>query len=126
MVLFGSVDGFGLHNLVMGFLLDVVSQLLFIYHPAVVLTVVPVDFLFFDIVRSSQPAVQLPLRALDFVVRQHVPYYIINPVLSFSSFMPSPFIRGSTAYSASSFELNTRLQEESLIHSIRKWGLIWK
>lgn len=50
MVLVGPVDGFGLHNLMVGFLLDVVSQLLFIYHPAVVLTVVPVDFLLFDIV----------------------------------------------------------------------------
>lgn len=50
MVLVCSVDSLGLHDFMVGLLLDIVAQLLLVYHPPIVLTVVAVYLLLFDII----------------------------------------------------------------------------
>jgi hypothetical protein len=73
MVLIAAIDVLGLFDLVVGLPLDVVSQFLFVDHPAVVLAVVAVVVLLFYVFTRRESAVQAPFYTLDLVLLQFVP-----------------------------------------------------
>ena len=74
MVLIVSVDPFGLDDLMMSFLLDIVVHLLFVDLPSVILTVMPMDFSLLDILGGGLPAKQLPFGAFYFIFWELKPY----------------------------------------------------
>lgn len=69
------VDGLGLSDFVVCLGFDEVVELLFVDDPPVVLAVVAVDFLLLLVLVGGQPAVELPLHSLDFVLLQLIPNY---------------------------------------------------
>ena len=116
----------GLGDFVVGLLLDVGAELLLVDDPVVVLAGAAVAGVLLLVLVGGQAAVEPAPLALHLVLGQLVPDCVEGTVLSASSFIPSPLMSGSTASCASCPEPNTMLQEESLIHSILKWGWMWK
>jgi hypothetical protein len=116
MVLILPIDILGLSDLIVRLALDVAAQFLLVDHPTVVLAVVPVALLLLGILARGEAAVETTLDALDLVFLQLVPDCIREEVLSVSSCMAPPLTCGLIASWASSGELKTILQEESLIH----------
>lgn len=57
MVLIPAIDIFGLPDFVVGFPFNVISQFLLVYHPAVVLAVVAVAFLFLHVLTGRQSTI---------------------------------------------------------------------